>query len=293
MNNDMTVSLANATVLVNLTITAWSANKRDKKASKTVADDHGVANASTARLYKSLLPNSDTHAHISRLVSKVREEVRFITLPWSDGGERILNINLMHKFMDLMTDYEQEFNTAVDSLCAELANEIVKASFTMGTLFDQDDYPTENEVRRKHSFAYAITPLPTTQDFRVDLPADMAERVKESYKNAATSRTDAALGTAWSRVHDKVSQLVLRLTDLDDGSRKRFGNDLIESAQELVDTLRHLNITNDFELEQCRVALQDTLSGINTAQIKSSGGLRLQVTEDLREIQDKFNALSL
>jgi hypothetical protein len=290
---DVTVSLANTALLVKLTVTMWSANAKDKKAGKEVMANHGVKSQGGARVYKSLLPNSKLHSEIESLVGEARRTVAALTLPWSDGGERILNVAALQQFSTTVSDYKRKFDNSVAALIGELQNEITKAAFQMGTLFDPKDYPTEREVRSKYSFKYEISPLPTTADFRVDMPREMAELVKAQYLEAGQSRIETAMADAWSRMHAKLAQLVDRLSSDEDGGRKIFKGGLLESAHELVDTLQHLNVTCDPKLEQARLGLKQALRGLTTDQVRTSTVARLDVAEEVKKVMDQFAMLSL
>ena len=290
---DITVSLANTALLVKLTVTMWSANAKDKRAGKEVMASHNVKDKRGARVYKSLLPNSTLHAEIESLVGEARRTSSALTLPWSDGGERILNVTALQEYVGTMTDFKRRFDNAVNALLLELQNEITKAAFTMGSLFDLKDYPTEQEVRAKYSFKWDVSPLPTTADFRVDMPREMAELVKQSYISAGQSRVEQAMNDAWSRLHDKLQHLLDRLTSDEDGERKVFRGGLLESAHELVDTLQHLNVTGDVRLEQARLALKNALRGLSTEQVKQSTVARIEVAEDVKKVIDQFSMLSL
>ncbi len=290
---DITVSLANTALLVKLTVTMWSANAKDKKAGKEVMANHNVKNTRGARVYKSLLPDSRLHSEIESLVGEARRTSAALTLPWDDGGARIINVQALQEYVSTMSDFQRKFDNAVNALLLELQNEITKAAFTMGSLFDVNDYPTESEVRQKYSFKWDISPLPTTADFRVDMPREMAELVKQSYIQAGQSRVEVAMQDAWQRLHDKLQHLMDRLSSDDDGERKVFRGGLLESAHELVDTLQHLNVTGDVRLEQARLALKNALGGLTTEQVKQSTVARLGVAEDVKKVIDQFSMLSL
>jgi hypothetical protein len=290
---DITISLANSTLLVKLTSTTWTANIRDRKASEEVIASHGVSGKKAARVHKSLLPDSKLHADIESLIGEARRAIQAKTLPWSDGGERILNVKLLPEFMTMMEKYETDFNMLVSDLLADLPNEIAKASFTMGTLYDRDDYPSDAEIAHKYSFKFDITPLPTTGDFRVDMPTEMGEQVKGAYQRASQARIDTAMKDAWSRMHVKLTHLIDRLTDGDEGERKRFSNGLIESALELVDTPQFLNVSGDLKLEQARLAMKEAIGTLSTAQVKESGLKRMEIVENVKDVMGKFDMLNL
>jgi signal transduction protein with GAF and PtsI domain len=121
----------------------------------------------------------------------------------------------------------------------------------------------------------------------------MADKVKGAYQRTGDLRMGQAMNEAWTRLHKKLEQLLDRLTDDVDGERKRFSNGLMESAHELVDVLQYLNVNNDFELEQARLALRDALRGLSTEQVKNSVVARTSVANAVQQVQSKFAMLQL
>lgn len=290
---DVTVSLATSTVLVKLTITAWTASVKDRKASSKTADDNQVKNKRAVRTYKSLLPDAQVRNDIDLIVGEARRSLAAMTLPWSDGGDRILDIRQLGQFRQMMDNFKQRFEDGVEKLCDEYDKEITKAAFTMGAMFDRKDYPTVTEIRRKYSFHYSVSPLPTTADFRVDVPRDVAEELKGMYLRDGNARVDAAMRDAWSRLHEKIQHLIDRLSDNDEGERKIFRGGLLESAYELIDVLQYLNVGKDMALEQARLALRDALQGYNTEQLRNSTVKRLEVAASVQDVMARFSMLQM
>lgn len=287
----MKVSLANASVIVKLNITAWSASGKDKSASRDVVRDAHAQQHDVARVYKSLLPTSRTLKDIVSVAGRARQMHYQLTAPWSDNGDRVLPIQLMERYMEVMGRYETEYMQLVTAFIGEYEKDKNGAAFVLGTLFDNDDYPPIPVIRSRFSFNFVIEPLPTSEDFRVDLPQAMGEIIKQEYENAATQRVEAAMKDVWSRVMDTLTHLRDRLTDAGD-KPNIFRNSMVDNAKELVELLRYLNVTQDTDLEYARAVLERQLGCVDSDDLRADGALRKHIVDEVTTLLDSFNAFA-
>ena len=72
-------------------------------------------------------------------------------------------------------------------------------------------------------------------------------------------------------------------------SKKIFRDTLVENAVELVDMLRHFNITQDASMEQARLALHDAIHGYEASDLRENFVAREAVKRKVDEILGKFN----
>jgi hypothetical protein len=80
-----------------------------------------------------------------------------------------------------------------------------------------------------------------------------------------------------------------RLTDNADGSRKIFRDSLVENGVELVTMLKHLNITQDPQLEQARRDLQSAIGAHDLDSLRDNSNAREVVKLKVDTILSKFN----
>jgi hypothetical protein len=79
------------------------------------------------------------------------------------------------------------------------------------------------------------------------------------------------------------------LTDNADGSRKIFRDSLVENGVEIVDMLKHLNITQDPKLEQARRDLQSALGSHDLDSLRDNSNAREVVKMKVDTILSKFD----
>jgi hypothetical protein len=103
---------------------------------------------------------------------------------------------------------------------------------------------------------------------------------------------------AWGRLHEQLLRMSDRLADLDtprelkNGEKvftKVFRDSLVENAVELVDLLKHFNLTNDPSMEQARVALNDAINYHDADDLRNHPEARVEVKSKVDEILNKFN----
>jgi hypothetical protein len=82
--------------------------------------------------------------------------------------------------------------------------------------------------------------------------------------------------------------MVDRLTDGEEGDRKIFQSSMIEKANELIDTLDSMNITNDPQLEGARASLAAALAGVSVKDLRDSKAVRFDVRTQVEDILNKF-----
>ena len=75
----------------------------------------------------------------------------------------------------------------------------------------------------------------------------------------------------------------------EDGTKGKIYDSVYSSASELCELLRHLNISNDTQLEEMRQRLEDTIMGIDTKDIKQSDFMRSQLKIKVDDMLDKWN----
>ena len=151
-------SLADRAVLVNLSISQWSAAKSDKKVNHEVAAKHG--NDENMGNYRKSLLAKDALRAIKELTAKAREEHYRVTLPWRDTGDRILSSAGYFQYAAAMRTIQSEWDSAVSTFCANYQQYVEDARLKLNGLFNSADYPTTAEIRGKFAFKSEVLPVP-------------------------------------------------------------------------------------------------------------------------------------
>jgi len=99
-----------------------------------------------------------------------------------------------------------------------------------------------------------------------------------------------AMREPWDRLHEMLTSLSKKLTDVDnDDGKKRYHDTLITNPLELCGLLTKMNITNDPKLEEARKQLELTMLGANMENIKEDADSRQELKSKVDAIIGKFN----
>ena len=283
------MSITSSSVLVEMNISVWTANKIDKGATdKVVSDNLAVQNAAQVR--KNLMAGTSMRKDIADYAAGCRLWHNTRTLPWADKGARLLATSL---FMDYKAEANMRratFDKMVDNFMVQYPSLVQTANNYLGTLFDAEDYPSPDKVREKFGFRLVFSPVPESSDFRLQVAEQDLNDLRQQYEESFNDRIADAMREPWDRLHKLLTGMSEKLTDAegDDESKKRYHDTLITNAQSLCSMLTHLNITKDPQLEQARRDLEITMLGADIDAIKESPEVRKGMKNKLDAILKQY-----
>ncbi len=278
--------ISNSAMLVDLNISVWTGRKMDKKVSEEVDATKGTK-ARAGNYHKKLLAGSDKLEKIQKIVSAVRTWNYNNTLPWSDGGSRLLPMKNFFEYKAMLNNFEQQYQQAVDEFLQEYPQLVSTSAFTLGSLFDRNEYPDAENLRGKFGFKYVFFPVPDAGDFRIDVEEQAKAELQQQYKSYYETKLAEAMKDAWTRLHDTLKHLSERM-DYTDENKKKFWDSTITNATELCGLLSNLNVTNDPKLEEARQKLEKALAGVKPEDIRESEAIRTNVKSKVDEILNMF-----
>ena len=294
MSNE--ISIGSSAMLVELSISSWTARKLDKKVSAEV-DVAKNTKVSAVNVNKNLMAGTGVLDKIIKYAAGARAWHVAQTLPWSDNGSRLLPMSNFMAYKEQSAVMEDNFNALVDKFVDSYPELISAAAFQLGDLFDRNEYPDVNSLKNRFKFNYSFFPVPNAGDFRVDINEEAKAEIIANCNKAHQDRLENAMKDAWKRLHDCLERMSDRLTvDIvkdEDGNSSHemrvFRDTLMENAIEMVDMLKHLNITKDPNMEQARQALKSAISNYDLDDLRSSMTARNAVKTQVDAILSKFN----
>lgn len=283
-------SIASAAMLVDLSISQWSGIRRDKAASAKVADDNG-AKRGVASVTKKLLGDCPELKAISDFVAMVRTGTHHeMTMPWSNSGLRLLPTA---KFFDYQADV-----TAKQGKFAELVKEFLlsyewaraEAKAALGSLFNDDEYPTTDVLARKFRFVVNYVPVPEAGDWRVNMGRETVDVLSKHYADYYEEQSRKTVSTLLSQTLDPLLRMSEKLADPVAGDKansrgiKTFRDSLVENVVNMIDRLETYNITNDPTLRDVRFKLQQVMDGITPDALREDDYLRRETKKKVDEV---------
>jgi hypothetical protein len=282
------MSISSSGVLVNLSLSVWSGRKLDRQVSEEV--DVSKATKTRAGNYqKNLFAGVGELDNIRKIAGAIRNWHNVVTLPWSDGGDRLLPMAGFVSYKSQLSLFSQEFETAKQVFCDKYVNLIAAQAFTMGALFDRGEYPDAKNIASRFALRYTFSPVPEVGDWRIDASAEEKRELEEQYKDAYEERHKNITKELWNRLHGCLTHMADRLADTPEGERKIFRDTVLTNAVELCGMLTTLNITNDPKLEEARKSLELAVCNLDIKDLRESEGARHEVRAQVDDILKKFS----
>ena len=280
-------SIGTSAMLVELSISTWTARKKDKQASEDVTRTNG-ADSGAASVNKNLLSGCDELTAVRKFGANARNIHYSMTMPWSDVGLRLLPTAMYAKYHQTMTELQDEFERLGGVFMNAYGWEYSQAQARLGALWRADDYPSVESIASKFGFRLNYMPLPDAGDFRIDVGADAVDQMKTHYEEFYSTQIQRAMNDVWRRVYDSLSKMSERLDYGDHEEKKIFRDTLVDNVLDMVDLLDVCNVTGDSQMSAMRLNLEDALRGVTPDALRDDAFLR---AETKRAVDDAIKSL--
>jgi len=275
--------LRDEAMIVRLSISQWTARKFDKIVSLKVAADYAVD--ATVGRYNKVLIAKEAIQEITQAVSAVRSFHYENTLPWDDGGGRILPSANFLPYSKEMRKFKEKFDVAVVDFLSNYDEYREEARRRLNGMFREADYPGKREIKRKFGFSTDIDPIPSAEDFRVTLQNRDATRIRKQLETRVKDRVVEATKDLFVRLNDVVAKFADKLAD----KEAIFRDSLVDNVVELVNLLPRLNVGDDPELERIRKETQKKICAFEPDTLRKDARVRTKAAEDAKAILDKMS----
>ena len=266
MKND--IAIHGQALIVRLSISQFNPVRTDKGATIKAALFHN-ADKSAVNLQKRMLPKIATEP-INKAARELRADHYKNTLPWGDGGMRLLPTKNWDNYIDMMLGHKSRFENRVSSFVRDYASFRQQAMKSLGALFNPDEYPDASAIASKFSISTDWLPLPKSDDLRIQLGRDDMEEVGRSIDAQVSELAAEATRDLHTRLADKLQRVSERLSD----PENVFRDSMIEGLKELCDLIPRLDVTQDPELDKIRVEVQKNISQCDPQQLRDDEELR-------------------
>lgn len=277
------MSLTTECMIINICVSRWAARKQDKAAAKKLNAD---ANASddASQVHKVLVPKESLDK-LTSLDQAMRNQLKKYSLPWKEGGDRIMPRRMYEQFIREHGALRAEFDAEADRFVNEIYPPIrAQAAFRMGSMFDPTDYPEPHELRRRFKVSLEIDPVTTAEDFRVKI-SDAAMTVERQM----TERVTRAMG----QMVEEFEQVVGHFASAMENTDTKFRPSTIERLVGLADRMEAFNITNDATIRQICERLREAFAPtLEAKDLRKDDALRQSAAEEARKIMEEMSGFA-
>jgi hypothetical protein len=277
----MKMNLSDRALLVQLSVSQWTARKYDKKATQDVATTYGTT-MDAGRYNKALLPMNDYLDRVHKKTTFIRTKFYDNTLPWGMEGTMMLP---SANYLAFMTDFRKEkseWQHLVDDFLSNYAQLKLDAQRLLNGLYNEADYPSEVDIANKFKMDMAVFPVPST-DFRVSIGDAELSRIQQDVERRVQDAQTKAMNEVWQRLFDKVKHMAEKLSD----PKAIFRDTLVDNLREQCDMLTRLNFTDDPNLEALRAEVEANLLKHPDA-LRNDPDLRRDKASEAKAIMDKM-----
>jgi hypothetical protein len=281
-------------MLVSLHIGAYSGMMFDKEVSEEVNESFKADRINAGRYNKRLVATKFL-TDVSSAHTNARKTHKVYTLPWNDDGARILTNKAYIEYVKRMKECKRKVEIEVDRFVAGLPEYVSEARERLGNMFDEQDYPSSDELRAKFKFDTEVEPVPVASDFRTKLNEEDAKAIIRDIERRSKLRLEKALNDVFQRVAEKVGKLIEKLREYQpasDGSptKGRIHSNLVVGIYEFAEMMPVLNITDDPRIEQLQQQLLSELTENSPELLRSDAKLRQQVLSKADKILKKVES---
>jgi len=264
----MPTPIHQAALLVNLSISAFNAKRKDQRVSQeAIAQNHASDDA--GNFVKSLV-SREAIAPIQNASSAARSYHLANTLPWQDGGGRIIPAAHYAEYKLRMEALKTNFNAAVAVFCAGYAAAIEEAKVRLGSMFVQSDYPSD--VRERFEFRTTCYPIPSGSDFRIQITPEEREVLSVEIEQSVRESVDAGVLEVLGRATGCLETIVERLGKPDSIFRDTLIGNLVEIAR----MIPIFNVTDNPNLTLLSDIIQP-MTQVNPADLRTNPARRQEV----------------
>ena len=282
------MKITDKAVLVRLSISMPGNTRKDPSITAEVKLKHALGDKS-GRWLKQLYP-TEALEPLSKLGAEARNWHYDHSLPWTDEGSRILPTAAHFDYTAKMRDYRHQYEALADShFIGRLKEWVEWAKKEHNGTFNESEYLSGDQLRKKFGFTTEFTPIPSGEDFRVQLSAEEMADMTAQVDNRVALAVKDAHRDLWGRLVAPVAAMVERLSNPD----HKFKDSLVGNIREIVGLIPALNLTGDTALESFRQQVERDLSHWNPDTLREVQDTRKHVADKAAEILAKMQGYAV
>jgi hypothetical protein len=282
-------ALQSNAMLVELNISLFRGTKQDDRgtlAARTALN----TTSSKGRFTKQVL--ADKISPITTLANKIYNWHRTMTLPYKDGGARLLPMKNYNAYESGMRNYCDEFKAQVEDFESHYeANRDAEISDPRnGGMFLPSDYPPKSQVKKLFNIKTDWDSVPDKSHFIVALEEEQRAKIMESIDERILEAQKAARNDLYERLAEKLLHIADKMRTYKEG-KSRLHPSTIENLRDLCDIIPNLNITDDPEIEKLRLLALDHVGSMNVDDLKDSAELRQHTAQSADSILEAMGII--
>ena len=284
-------TLAEQSMIVRLRVHGWTGEVKDQEATEEVAAAHGADIRDAGVYKKNLFPKSALKG-IQRAESDLRNYHYLMTLPWLDQGGRILSSKHFMTYTEGLRERKEAYESEARKLLDNYERLIEDAKVSLGSLFNEAEYPSRDVLRAAYSVETLFTPFPKASDFRTSINAQAFEDAKAHLEETTRTAAFRAEEILQTQVITAIAKIAERFAVTSGQPGSTFRDSLIGNLETLLGLAPEMSLADDSRLHdfcmRARVLCVDPVLVRSNANARAT--LARTATQLVYEMQQAFKA---
>jgi hypothetical protein len=225
---------------------------------------------------------------VINLRSRATDYWRSFTVPYPEPGIRLIRRGSIDTFDKRMAEFRRELREAAEKLQAKYDELRDRAREQLGTLFNEDDYPSRIDIEFDLHWDFpSVDPPEYLKNLNPELYERQCDLARARIEQAVQMTEEAFVG----QFHKLVTHLVERLRGDVDGKPKVFRDSAIENLTVFFEQFRALDVGSNAKLQSLVDMAQQAVKGVSPEDLRANQIARQQVGEQLAQIQQAMDEL--
>jgi len=277
-------------VMVKMTISAWYGRATDDGLSREVEQNKG-ADTGSMGVVVSLLPKMIAH-ELGCAVSQLRGKWNERTLPWEDGGWRVVRADRYMALMESVQEYRDALQSATDKIVSTYDQILVEQKDKLNGAFNPDLYPSRSQLEEKFGVYFSSRAIVPAGDMRIEgLPEDQMKSIRNAVQEEYKAQIQTAVNSIIGKVRKLAEDMITRLTKKEQKGTRYTG--LIELTKRTVESLKELNILGDPKIEELLNTAEAKLTEYDADSIRTDKKVRRLVEENAKAVLSELDTFGM
>lgn len=284
MNNNENV--IRSLLRVKLSISAWLGQQRVAGLEDELEQNKGAESGSSVVKLK-VIPK-EYFNRITQSMSQLRTFWDANSLPWEDGGWRVVPTSQYHRLLTQTQVLKENFEASVKNLTDNYDACLTLAKTKLNGLFDEKLYPSKDDIAGRYEVRIYTTVIPMAQDVRVTgLTEEQVAETKRNIENQCNEQVKLARVNVVERLKELTEDIVDRMNQPAKGTKYEC---LLKKVEKTGDALSRLNLEADPILDNLIKDVRE-IGKRDRDEIAASETVRSEIATKAKEILEKIAAL--
>ena len=268
---------------VSFTCGMWTAAVTDKRATQQV--EHANNKSNVGKFKKELLVGFQPVKELNYLGGLGRNTHYGLTHPFGKSGDYIVPTIDLPTYVKEISGIVQRFVDAKESITKDSYDEaLIDEQLRLGPLYNADDYPTFEELKKKYHMSFSVDPIPDS--FVTNLEASQAKEINDYYQQQHAERMEKFSNAVFAESLKHIKKLRDSL-DYSGESKKSnpdykvFKESTYAHVEDTIRVLERFNFGGDARMQAAHKILRDAFVGKSVEMLKHSEGLREEAKKSL------------